>query len=62
MALAKQIIVKETEQELKNLLRKQPIHLKNRIQMLLILKKSDISLSSQPLKTLISQSTNFSLC
>ena len=49
MALAKQIIVKETEQELKNLLRKQPIHLKNRIQMLLILKKSDIALSKEAL-------------
>jgi hypothetical protein len=49
MALAKHIIVKETEQELKNLLRKQPVHLKNRIQMLLVLKKSNISLSKESL-------------
>lgn len=32
MALAKQIIVKETEQELKQLMRRQPVHLKNRVQ------------------------------
>ena len=39
MALAKQIIVKESEQELKALLRKQPVYLKTRIEMLLVLKK-----------------------
>jgi hypothetical protein len=39
MALAKYIIVKETEEELKRLLRKQPIHLKNKVQMLLVLKE-----------------------
>ncbi len=39
MAVAKHTIVKETEQELKILLRKQPIHLKNKVQMLLVIKK-----------------------
>ncbi len=39
MALAKQIIVKETEQELKALHRKQPVYLKTRIEMLMVLKE-----------------------
>jgi len=39
MAKAKNIIVKESIEELKTLLCKQPLHLKSRIQMLLILKK-----------------------
>jgi len=45
MAKAKIIIVKETEADLKKLLRQQPPHLKNRVQMLLILKRSTISLT-----------------
>ncbi|WP_281635261.1 helix-turn-helix domain-containing protein [Flavobacterium marginilacus] len=49
MALAKFILVKESEQELKSLMRKQPVHLKNRIQMLLVLKKSEILLSKEAL-------------
>ena len=53
MALAKQIKVKETEKELKILLRKQPIHLKNRIQMLLVLKKSEVSLSKESLAKIL---------
>ncbi len=53
MALAKQIIVKESEQELKNLLKKQPIHLKNRIQMLLVLKKSEFPLSKESLAKIL---------
>lgn len=53
MALAKQIIVKETEQELKQLMRKQPVHKKNRIQMLLVLKKSEVSLSKESLAKIL---------
>ena len=45
MANSKIIIVKESEQELKRLLRQLPIHKKNRIQMLIVLKKSEKSLS-----------------
>lgn len=45
MAKAKKIIVKESEQELKKLLRQQPLHLKNRVKMLLLLKKSNVPLS-----------------
>jgi len=40
MAKAKYIIVKESVQELKQIMRKQPVHLKNRVQMLLVLKRS----------------------
>lgn len=53
MALAKQIIVKETEQELKALLRKQPLHLKNKVQMLLVLKKSEVALSKEALAKIL---------
>lgn len=53
MALAKQVIVKETVQELKQLMRKQPVHLKNRIQMLLVLKKSEVSLSKESLAKIL---------
>ena len=45
MANSKQILVKESEEELRKLKTKQPAHLKKRIEMLLILKKSEISLS-----------------
>lgn len=53
MALAKQITVKETEQELRALLRKQPLHLKNRVQMLLVLKKSEVALSKEALAKIL---------
>lgn len=53
IALAKQIIIKETEKELKALLRKQPRHLKNRIQMLLVLKKSEVTLSKEALAKIL---------
>lgn len=53
MANSKNIIVKESEFELKKLLRQQPIHKKNRIQMLLILKKSQVSLSKIELATIL---------
>lgn len=53
MALAKQIIVKETEQELKLIKRKQPTHLKTRIEMLLVLKKSEALLSKEALARIL---------
>ncbi|WP_281637099.1 hypothetical protein [Flavobacterium marginilacus] len=53
MALAKFILVKESEQELKSLMRKQPVHLKNRIQMLLVLKKSEVLLSKEALSKIL---------
>jgi transposase len=53
MALAKQIIVKETEQELKALMRKQPVYLKNRLEMLLVLKKSEVLLSKESLARIL---------
>jgi hypothetical protein len=43
MANSKQILVKESEEELRKHKIKQPAHLKKRIEMLLILKKSEIS-------------------
>ena len=53
MALAKQITVKESEQELKALKRKQPVYLKTRIEMLLILKKSEELLSKESLARIL---------
>jgi transposase len=53
MALAKQIIVKETEQELKALMRKQPVYLRNRLEMLLVLKKSKVLLSKESLARIL---------
>lgn len=53
MGKAKEIIVKETEQELKILLKKQPIHLKNRIQMLLVLNKSEVPLGKEALAKIL---------
>jgi transposase len=53
MALAKQIIVKETEQELKALMRKQPVYLRNRLEMLLVLKKSEVPLSKEALARIL---------
>lgn len=45
MAKSKQIIVKESEEELLKLRLKQPVHLRKRIDMLLVLKRSETSLS-----------------
>lgn len=53
MAKAKLILVKESEQELKLLMKKQPVHLKNRIQMLLVLKRSEILLSKDALSKIL---------
>ena len=53
MANSKFIIVKESEQELKGLLRQLPIHKKNRIQMLIVLKKSEKSLSKIELSNIL---------
>ena len=53
MAKSKIIIVKESEQELKGLLRQLPIHKKNRIQMLIVLKKSEKSLSKVELSNIL---------
>ena len=53
MALAKQITVKESEQELKALKRKQPVYLKTRIEMLLILKNSEELLSKESLARIL---------
>lgn len=53
MAKSKSISVKESEVELKRLLRQQPIHLKNRVQMLLVLKRSEYSLSKNELSNIL---------
>jgi transposase len=53
MAKSKKILVKESEEELLKLKIKQPAHLKKRIQMLLILKKSEVSLSKNELSALL---------
>lgn len=58
MANSKSIIVKESEQELKKLLRQQPIHKKNRVQMLLILKKTQKSLSKIELASILKVNHN----
>lgn len=58
MANSKNIIVKESEQELKKLMRQQPIHKKNRVQMLLILKKTQKSLSKIELSTILKVNHN----
>lgn len=58
MANSKNIIVKESELELKKLIRQQPIHIKNRVQMLLILKKSGRSLSKIELATILKVNHN----
>lgn len=58
MANSKNIIVKESELELKKLLRQQPIHKKNRIQMLLVLKKSQVSLSKIELASILKVNHN----
>lgn len=53
MAKSKSISVKESEVELKRLLRQQPIHLRNRVQMLLVLKGSEHSLSKNELSKIL---------
>lgn len=53
MANSKNILVTESEEELRKLKIKQPAHLKKRIEMLLILKKSEVSLSKNELSTLL---------
>lgn len=58
MANSKNIVVKESEPELRKLLRQQPIHKKNRVQMLLILKKSERSLSKIELADLLKVNHN----
>lgn len=58
MAKSKIISVKESEVELKKLLRQQPIHLKNRVQMLLVLKGSDYSLSKNELSKILNINHN----
>lgn len=58
MANSKNISVKESEQELKNLMRQQPIHKKNRVQMLLILKKTQKSLSKIELASILKVNHN----
>lgn len=58
MANSKNIIVIESELELKKLMRQQPIHKKNRIQMLLILKKSEHSLSKIELAAILKVNHN----
>jgi transposase len=58
MANSKNIIVTESEFELKKLMRQQPIHKKNRIQMLLILKKNDRSLSKIELAAILKVNHN----
>ncbi len=52
IAHSKQILVKESEEELHKLKIKQPAHLKKPIEMLLILKKSEIPLSKNELSIL----------
>lgn len=58
MANSKKIIVTESELELKKLMRQQPIHKKNRIQMLLILKKNERSLSKIELAAILKVNHN----
>jgi transposase len=58
MANSKNIIVTESELELKKLIRQQPIHKKNRIQMLLILKKNERSLSKIELAAILKVNHN----
>ncbi len=53
MAKSKSISVKESEVELKRLLRQQPIHLRNRVQMLLVLKGSEHTLSKNELSKIL---------
>lgn len=58
MANSKNIIVTESEIELKKLMRQQPVHLKNRVQMLLVLKRSEHSLSKNELAAILKVNHN----
>ena len=58
MAKSKKILVKESEAELRKLKIKQPAHLKKRIDMLLVLKKSDDSLSKIELSNILKINQN----
>ena len=58
MAKSKIILVKESEEELRKLKIKQPAHLKKRIEMLLILKKSEDSLSKIALSNIMKINQN----
>lgn len=58
MANSKNITVTESELELKKVMRQVPIHKKNRIQMLLILKKSQKSMSKTELATILKVNHN----
>jgi transposase len=53
MANSKKIFVNQTEDELRKLKLKQPPHLKKRVDMLLIIKKSDVALSKNQLAKLL---------
>lgn len=53
MANSKKIFVTQTEEELRKLKLKQPPHLKKRVDMLLILLKSDLSFSKNQLAKLL---------
>ena len=53
MANSKKIFVNQTEDELRKLKLKQPPHLKKRVDMLLIIKKSDVALSKNQLANLL---------
>lgn len=58
MAKSKKIVVKESEEELRKLKIKQPAHLKKRIEMLLVLKKSEDSLSKIELSKILKINQN----
>ena len=58
MAKSKKILVKESEEELRKLKIKQPAHLKKRIEMLLVLKKSEDSLSKIELSNILKINQN----
>jgi transposase len=58
MAKSKQIIVKESEQDLVKLKHKQPVHLRKRIEMLLVLKRGETSLSKLELSKILKVNHN----
>lgn len=58
MANSKNIVVKESELELKKLMRQLPIHKKNRVHMLLVIKKSELSLSKIELASILKVNHN----
>jgi transposase len=58
MAKSKKILVKESEEELRKLKNKQPSHLKKRIEMLLVLKKSEEPLSKTELSNVLKINQN----